>query len=272
MISVIFNHLEFVISVLLAIIGIIVTIYLYCIERKFRQISYTYQTTSILSTNAFVDKLSFVYNGKPLDSLYITDLIIWSSGKKIIDHNDIAPACPLTIHAPSEILNYQVLHTNEKFNNFQITEINNTLSIDFDYIGKNNGIAIRIIHSDNSEKFSVTCKIKDGRETLYSGHRKGYFYTIFNSKFIKYVLSRKITSFIFIVFTMFLFPIAFIQSANYADNNFFGLPNTNIFMNLDSIVISVLCICSFLLSIPHIFNLFKIEPPDDLLNHTFCER
>jgi len=271
MIALFYNNLEFVISFLLGIISIIVAIYLYYKGLKYQQISYMYQTVNVLSKNVLLDKLSLIYDNKPLDDISITDIIIWCNGKGVINRDDIAPLSPLTIHSSSEILNYDIIYSNEISNNFQIIQNSNDLSINFDYVAKNDGIAIRLIHTGNNN-ISVTCKIKSGRKTIYVNHRKGYFYAFLNKKFVKYVLSRKLTSFIFIVFTVFLFPIAFIQSANYANNNFFDLPNSSIFMNLDSLIIFILCAFSFFLSVPHIYNLFKNEPPENLLNRTFCER
>lgn len=270
--SLIYNP-EFVISFLLGIIGIILSVYFYYRGRKFRQISYTCETNNVTLNNTPFEKLSFAYNGEPMTSISITDVIIWCSGKEIINRNDIAPLSPLTIHTPAKILDYKLILSNEPCNNFQICRKNDhELTFDFDYICKNNGIAVRVIHAGGCENFHVTCKIKDGRKTAYTGHRRGYFYAFLNNRYVKRILSRKFTSFIFIVFTIFLFPNAFIQSANYADNNYFGFPSNSIFMNLDSIVIFILCTCSFLLSIPHIFNLFKSDPPDDLINCTTCER
>lgn len=260
MISFIYDP-EFAISFFLSILGIIFSLYIYLIERKFRQISYTFKTTNVLLSNPNLEKLSFSYDGVPLSSISITDVIIWSNGKEIIDRCDIAPLSPLTVHSSSKILDYQMILSNEPCNNFHLAQMSDTsLSLDFDFLGKNNGIAIRIIHSGGCSDFSVTCKLKDGKKTVYRNPRKGFFYAFMNNKCVKYMLSKKITSFVLLVFTVFLFPNAFIQSANYANNNYFGFPSDSIFMNLDSLIIFILCICSFLLSVPHIYNLFKRDP------------
>lgn len=272
MISLFLNDTKFSLSILLTILGIILTMYIYYKGIKYRQISYMYQTSDVISKDMHINKLSFIYENNPLENLSITDIIIWSNGKEIINRDDIAPLAPLVIHSSSSILNYHILFSNEKCNNFQVTHNNNDLAIDFDYISKNEGLAIRIIHTGDCKDFSVTCKIKAGRKIAHVNRRKGFLYTFLNNKFVKYILSRKLTSFIFLVFTICFFPIAFVQSGNYTNNNFFNLPNTSLFMNLDSIIIGILCICSFLLSAPHLLNLFKNDPPENLISHTFCER
>ncbi len=270
----IFQNQEFIISCLLGILGILFTVY-FSIEHKYRQLAYTCNTTKITfinTKNNFIKELS--YNGQPLNELSYTDLIIWSKGKNVINFSDVAPISPLAINIPNDIkiFDYQIIAQNEPANNIKLLADNNRIKVSFDYLSYKNGVAIRIIHTGNSRDISVTCTLKEGKKTMFVCRRKGFLYKFFQNKYIKYILSSKITSFIFIIFTIFLFPTAFVQSGNYSGNNFFNLPDTNIFMNLDSLVILILCCISFILATPHIYNLFKAEPPSDLMNNTSCEK
>lgn len=270
----IFQNQEFTITVFLSILGILFTIY-FSVKRKYRQLAYTFNTTKITSINNdnnFINKLS--YNGQSLNELSYTDLIIWCKGKNVINVSDVAPMSPLSINIPNDmnVLDYQIIAQNEPANNIKMLVDNNCIKICFDYLSYKNGVAIRIIHDGNSKNMSVTCKLKDGKKTLFVCKRKGFLYRFFNNKYVKYILSSKITSFIFIIFTIFLFPTAFVQSGNYSGNNFFNLPDSNIFMNLDSLIILILCCISFILAFPHIYNIFKTEAPSDLLNNTSCEK
>lgn len=264
-----FQDQKFVISCLLAILGIIVTLYIYFIERKYQQIAYTASTTkiSLKSTNDNFN-LALSYNGLQLNELSYTDLIIWCKGKKVINNTDIAPISPLTIclNNNTKLLDYQLIRQNEHANNFQFLIEDQKIVIKFDYLAYKHGLTIRIIHTGNSEDISVTCTLKQGKKTQYVRSRYGFLYKFLENKYVKYILSSKITSFISIIFTVFLFPIAFVQSGNYNDNNFFGLPQNNILMNLDSIVILIFCTASFIFSAPHVLNLFKSEPPKNLLD------
>lgn len=275
----IIQNQELVIGTLFSILGILVSIYLYYIGKKYRQLAYTCQTLNVSFSNNSIGNLKFnpTYNEKELDNLSITDLIIWSKGKTVINQSDIAPKLPLSVYMPtgSEILEYQIMYENETTNNFNISvnEEHNQIMIKFDYMAYKNGLALRVIHTGNcGEQVHVDCKLKDGKKILHVYKRKGFLYKLLNNHYIKIILSSKITSFLFILFTLVLFPIAFVQSANYASNNFFGLPDSNVFMNLDSIIIFILCSASFFFTIPHVYNLFKTEPPKDLLNRTSCER
>lgn len=270
----IFQDQKFMISCFLSILGIIIGA-IFSIKRKYRQLTYTYNTIHITSTNSdnkFIEKLS--YNGQHLNNISYTDLIIWCKGKIVINNSDIAPMSPLQINIPDDmnILDYQIIAQNEPTNNINLLENGNCIQISFDYLSYKNGVAIRIIHDGNSKNISVTCKLKEGKKTLFVCKRKGFLYKFLNNKYVKYILSSKITSFIFITFTIFLFPNAFVQSGNYSGNNPFNLPDSNIFMNLDSLIIFILCCISFILAIPHVYNIFKTEIPSDLLNNTSCEK
>ena len=277
--SYIIHNQQFVVGILFSALGILVSIYLYYIGKKYRQIAYTCQTldVSFLDNSISNIKLNPTYKEKELDNLSITDLIIWSKGKTVINSSDIAPKSPLSVYMPngSEILECQIMYENESTNNFDLSvnEEHNQIILKFDYISYKNGLALRVIHTGNcSGQAYVNCKLKDGKKILHVYKRKGFLYKLLNNHYIKNILSSKITSFILIFFTLVLFPIAFVQSANYASNNFFGLPDSNVFMNLDSVIIFTLCSASFFFAIPHVYNLFKTEPPKDLLNRTSCER
>lgn len=269
---------DVIIGVLFSTLGIIVSIYLYFAGKKYRQIAYTCETLNVSFVNNPIGnmKINPIYNEKEIKTLSITDLIIWSKGRKVINSYDVAPKFPLTIHMPNdaEILEFQTLYQNELANNFNLSlnDSNKSIIIKFDYLSHKNGIALRVIHTNNSNgKVSVDVTIKDGKDILHVSKRKGFLYKILNHKYVKNIISSKLTSLALILFTLVLFPIAFIQSANNASNNFFGLPDDSIFMNLDSVIIFILCAASFIFTIPHIYNLFKTEPPKDLLNKTSCE-
>ena len=264
---------EFIINCSLSALGILLTICYPTIIKKYRQIAYTFKTTKISLKDATENcNLRLSYNGRLLSELYYTDLIIWCKGKEMIDAYNVAPASQLTISVAKDakdidILDSQILIQNEPANNFCLRRNGNNIIVNFDFLNHKNGTVIRIVHTGNDQNIAVSCTLKEGRKILHVGDRKGFFYNIFENKKIKSILSHKLTSFVVIVFAVFFFPIAFVQSGNYSGNNFFNLPDNNIFMNLDSIIILMLCIASLILSVPHFYNLFKSEPPKDLQNY-----
>ena len=267
-----FTEPEFVINTSITIFSIIIPIFYERIGRKLREISYAVEKITLSQQDTYIDGLGFNVKGKTWKEISVSDVIIWSSGKEVIDRGDIASTCPLTIQFSEyvEILDAQIIHKNEESNCFVLNK--NNIKVDFEYIAKNQGIAVRVIHTPSAQEARVTCKIKDGKKVFNVGKRSGFFYRFVNSRWVRHVLSLKRTSFVFVVFTVFLFPHAFVQSANYAVNNRFGLPENSFFTNLDSIIILVMYICSLILAVPHIRNLFRREVPKELLRNTICEK
>ena len=259
----------------IAILGIVSAFWFEYKGRKYRRIAYTSETMQLSSKNSLLGKVDFSIKNKKIDTLSITDVLIWSAGKEVINNIDIAPHNPLKINiTPStNLLDYQLLLSNDEDNVFQLTNHGNSILLNFDYMSKGNGVAIRIYHTGSHDDISVSCKIKDGKKLLHVKQRNGLFYNFLNRPFVKNLLSTKKASFIFLIFTIVLFPNAFIQSANYnTQNNIFNLPEANIFMHLDSLIILILCLSSFVIAIPHVYNLFKFEPPKELLDISICER
>lgn len=272
--SVLLQDEKFAISCFITILGILISIYIYYISIRYRQIAYCSKTVSISSKTVIHNiDLKLSYKNKPLDELSYTDLIIWAKGKTLINNTDVAPLAPLTVNVSedTEILDYQIIAQNEAANNFELSKDDHKIIINFDYLSYKNGIAVRIIHTGDENSVSVNCKLKEGRDTIYVCERKGFLYKFMEHQRIRAILSNKITSLIAIIFTIFLFPSAFVQSGNYSNNNFFNLPNISIFASLDSLIIFILCLTSFILAVPHVYNLFKAEPPKELGGYDFDE-
>lgn len=221
-----------------------------------------------------IEELTFQYKGKEYDSISVSDVIIWSSRNKVINNADIASLEPLSIFLPedTEILDAQIVRMNQKRNQFGIVLEQNMIRISFEYMAPNEGVAVRVIHTNTKEDAVVKCTIKDGKTVHNVGKRSGFFYRFINLKWVKTFLSSKFASFAMIFCTVIVFPHAFAQSSNYATNNRFGLPQDSFFMNLDSVIIFLMCIVSVILAIPHIKNLFKREAPKELLKYTICEK
>ena len=263
------------VSFFLTILSIILSVLFFVKGIKYRLLAYTKDSICITDTNYGINKIGFSFGNKPIKNLTITDIVIWCAGKQMIDHSDMATLKPLSISIDNsyELLEYQILKTNEPDNDFILSRNNNTIIINFDYLTKNNGIIIRLYHTGNNNDVSISGRIKDGKKLLYVKPRVGLLYNFLNIKLIRKILSTKLSSLIFLIFTIFLFPNAFIQSANYnVQNNILNLPETSLFLNLDSFVIIVLCLLSFILSIPHIINLFRFDPPSSLNRECSCKQ
>ena len=270
----VFTQPDFVIGTMLTLFFGFLSFYFYFKGKRIREISYTVEKICLSKQDALIEGLAFHYKGKEYDSISVSDVIIWSSRNEVINKADIASLEPLSICLPedTEILDAQIVRMNQKCNQFEIVLEQSMVRIGFEYIAPNEGVAIRVIHTNTKEDAVVKCTIKDGKPVHNVGKRSGFFYRFINLKWVKKFLSSKFASFVMIFCTVIVFPHAFAQSSNYATNNRFGFPQDSFFMNLDSVIIFLMCIVSIILAIPHIRNLIKREAPKELLKYTICEK
>lgn len=270
----VFTQPDFVIGTMLTLFFGFLSFYFYFKGKRIREISYTVEKICLSKQDALIEGLAFHYKGKEYDSISVSDVIIWSSRNEVINKADIASLEPLSICLPedTEILDAQIVRMNQKCNQFEIVLEQSMVRIGFEYIAPNEGVAIRVIHTNTKEDAVVKCTIKDGKPVHNVGKRSGFFYRFINLKWVKTFLSSKFASFAMIFCTVIVFPHAFAQSSNYAMNNRFGFPQDSFFMNLDSVIIFLMCIVSIILAIPHIRNLIKREAPKELLKYTICEK
>lgn len=153
----------------LALIGITSLVYEIICQQKNKEkkeFSYWQRSLSLIAKkNAIIKKLSVSYDGRIIEDLSVTKYIIWNSGNKTINSGDMVDSKELTIFAFGDhiILDTSLIVQSEPTNRFSINLINKqTVKITFDYVEKNDGIVIQIIHTGNIDDLRIDCKIKGG--------------------------------------------------------------------------------------------------------------
>lgn len=129
---------------------------IYVITKKEKIPFYSIKSTNIFQglTGQF-KPLKIEYNGEEIENLTTTKLFLWNGGKETIDKNDITELEPLKIKVTDnyKMLDINILESSKIANNFKYT-LSHDLSellLTFDYIDKNEGIVIQIIHTGKSE-------------------------------------------------------------------------------------------------------------------------
>ena len=262
------------IGFLIGVLGVVVGIYYGRKGIKYKQISYAIKTITITPKDLLPSKIDLIYGGQKLNTFSVTDVLIWCSGKDVINRDDIAKNNPVKIAVSSnQLFEYKELNTNEKDNLFQTFQQNNEIVIDFNYICKENGIAIRIYHNGTQNDVIVTGKIKGGKKICHVKPRQGFVYKLLSWKLIKKILSSKCGSLIYVACALMVFPTAFVRSLNHNElSGSVSFVGNGIFEYFDSIIIFLLCLVSFIIAIPHIYNIFKRMPPKELLEDSICEK
>lgn len=144
-------------SFVLAIFAVVMAIFFYVRSRRSKVPLYTKRSFNIIQD--FSTKLSYLtvqYKNETVDNLTITKLAFWNDGRQTINMIDIAEADPLRISAihNSKILSAEVIYSRNPANRFRISDIEQYTSTKllFDYLDRNEGGVIQIIHTGKSSK------------------------------------------------------------------------------------------------------------------------
>ena len=139
----------------------------------------------IKPTKIFLDmnlpEVRNTYNGESISTLFETEFVLWNKGKKIIQESDFAAA--IEIYGKDEnlkILDVNYISSNCNENNFRY-ELNekNHLIIHFDYLTKNQGIKLKILHTGDIKNLEY--KI-DSDSVKYSIEKSNYTANIITKK------------------------------------------------------------------------------------------
>lgn len=143
---------------LLVVSGFVMTIIFYL--KNGRQKKSVYSTRSVniaqdINPNRF-ESLELSYNGARIENFTITKVLFWNDDKETIRFNDIAQEDPLEIVIADDarILDIRVIQRKPLTNGFEVNLSNDQSSamLGFDYIDKDEGAVIQVIHTGRSGK------------------------------------------------------------------------------------------------------------------------
>lgn len=135
-------------------------------NKEKKEFSYRQQSNSlIVKKKSKYEKLSISYDGQQIEDLTVSRIIVWNSGNKTLNKEDIVPSKELTVSTSEDqiILDTELIARTEDTNRFLIRRIDeHTVKIYFDYADKKDGIVLQIIHTGTKEDIKLDCKIKGG--------------------------------------------------------------------------------------------------------------
>jgi predicted ATP-dependent endonuclease of OLD family len=148
-------------SILAFIIGVIGVLYT-IVSKKEKSPCYDITSNNIIRDFMGVFKqLEINYSNQEIKNFTVTKIVFWNKGRETIDKEDVVNADPISIHIKDgyNILDHDIIGKNEKTNNFSLSESSDksSINIDFDYIDKNNGIVIQILHTGKSSEDIEFC-------------------------------------------------------------------------------------------------------------------
>lgn len=152
------------IGILTGIIGIGLAIYFYFKTKKVKRPTYTMTSFPLLNSEIRkIDNLEVKYFGEPVQNLTATKFAFWNAGNDTINKSDIPESAPLRFKAEEGITIYsvEVVFCSDLSNNIIPKVRKGTYSFDFDYLDRDQGCIVKILHSGvSSSNIVVSGKVK----------------------------------------------------------------------------------------------------------------
>ncbi|EMM9641621.1 hypothetical protein NTP67_08300 [Providencia rettgeri] len=162
----------------IGIIGLIAAILIYVLTRKIYKISSCHEFSNLINKNhsKLPQQISVMYDGSIVENVSSSEFVIWNSGNSVITKSALATKEPLRIEFAKEIqiLRYQIVVSNNPINNIELKtdyEYPNSILIDFDFIEKNEGARIEILHTGNKSDIREKGKLI-GVKSIFSKQKK----------------------------------------------------------------------------------------------------
>lgn len=160
------------VSLFFGVTGVFLAILFYIKSKKNKVLVYLTQSFSLISKEVTsIENFSAQYNGKPLESLSVTNVMFWNYGNTTIDGSDIASLDNLVFELAKGvlILDSQVIKSSKEANGVKINANANVLYFDFDYIEPKQGFVVRVLHT--GEGFLVHGTVKGGSLKRFNNSR-----------------------------------------------------------------------------------------------------
>lgn len=160
------NNIIWIILALCTIGSLAYAVFIRIKDKKRKQFTYAIKSNHIIHNSvAKIDKLDLRFDGKRIDDLSITRIVIWNSQNKEIRDNDMVSDYDLSVAIDDdfEILDAKILYENEPANKFTIKNLHSKkITLEFEYVDKKEGVVLQIIHTGKAQNLKVDCKIKGG--------------------------------------------------------------------------------------------------------------
>lgn len=162
----------------IGIIGLIAAILIYVLTRKVYKISSCHEFSNLINKNhsKLPQQISVMYDNSPVENVSSSEFVIWNSGNSVITKSALATKEPLRIEFSEKIqlLRYQIVVSNNSINNIELktdNEYPNSILISFDFIEKNEGARIEVLHTGNKSDIREKGKLI-GVKSIFSKQKK----------------------------------------------------------------------------------------------------
>jgi len=151
--------------VVLAVSGPVLAVFFYKRGRREKLPQYDIRSNNIVKGLAGkYDLLQVLYDGRQVQNLAVSRVILWNAGRETIQDSDVPKAAPMLIQPVGNcsILDVRIVAQNNPASNFRISKNRNgSASFQFEYMDKNQGAVIQVVHTGTSSReLDVTGTVK----------------------------------------------------------------------------------------------------------------
>lgn len=184
-----------------ALFSLFISSLFYFIGIKRKRLTYSIKTFCLVSNKINqINGLEVKYNSNIIDDLYSSTITIKNIGNSVIEKQDFAPSCPISISTNGQFLVDETSATNlfssNKANNVNISfntsenNVTNNIIINFDYLSKKEELTCSIFHTG---KISFDDGVlKDGKILTPVQYKR-------RKKILRYLLATIIYIIIFVI-------------------------------------------------------------------------
>jgi cell division protein FtsW (lipid II flippase) len=146
-----------ILSVIVAVVSVAVSVIIYLKSKREKVPKYSIKSYNIIKdfVNIF-EALEVSYAGQTIKNLTVSKIVFWNAGRETIDKDDIVAADPITISTKGDykILDQKIISINNETNKFSVkkSDGHSKVELEFEYVDKNDGAVIQIIHTGYSSK------------------------------------------------------------------------------------------------------------------------
>ena len=249
------------------VFSVIYAIYAGVKGKEKKEISYIVNTHEIVQAGKnMIPEFQISYRGQTIDDLTVTRFAIWNSGNRLLNSNDIVDTKPLSITSNDDgpdILDASIIKRSEESNKFTIDKKSaHCAELQFDYIDKQDGIIVQILHTGSAKNISLSTLIKGGKKLKNVEKRT----TVIKNKKVFKVISTVLTGIEMLFLSTITMAITFERFGLIQDEAFSKFmqsdPKWNPFVLVA--IMDVLCVIATMMYFRLLKKLFHLNVPSSL--------
>lgn len=249
------------------VFSVIYAIYAGVKGKEKKEISYIVNTHEIVQAGKnMIPEFQISYRGQTIDDLTVTRFAIWNSGNRLLNSNDIVDTKPLSITSNDDgpdILDASIIKRSEESNKFTIDKKSaHCAELQFDYIDKQDGIIVQILHTGSAKNISLSTLIKGGKKLKNVEKRT----TVIKNKKVFKVISTVLTGIEMLFLLTITMAITFERFGLIQDEAFSKFmqsdPKWNPFVLVA--IMDVLCVIATMMYFRLLKKLFHLNVPSSL--------